>query len=180
MCEFIQEFEKIYYKLKDKISESFFLLNQYSDDFSFRLMEVIGRYESEELDLKLVPIEVEKNIKLYLNILFYLFSKLDSEKKSQYYYLIDNLIEDFYKLFFYLDMKEINIINTLIDFYSIEKSKLSNKWMLEIRKVKSIELHDVNNIYLIDIYEFGVKIYKEKRFIKGFYSDLLNEISTDK
>ena len=163
MCEFIQEFEKIYYKLKDKISESFFLLNQYSDDFSFRLMEVIGRYESEELDLKLVPIEVEKNIKLYLNILFYLFSKLDSEKKSQY-----------------LDMKEINIINTLIDFYSIEKSKLSNKWMLEIRKVKSIELHDVNNIYLIDIYEFGVKIYKEKRFIKGFYSDLLNEISTDK
>ena len=105
MCEFIQEFEKIYYKLKDKISESFFLLNQYSDDFSFRLMEVIGRYESEELDLKLVPIEVEKNIKLYLNILFYLFSKLDSEKKSQYYYLIDNLIEDFYKLFFYLDMK---------------------------------------------------------------------------
>ncbi|MBS6503352.1 MAG: hypothetical protein KH415_17325 [Clostridium sp.] len=168
-------FLKSYKEIINKIIEFKFLLYQYSGEMNFKLVELLDLKKTSEENMG-VRLKTKSNLNLYINILIMTYSKLKEPDKNKCAEYLEEVIKELYKLYFQLDLEGYERIIDVLKFYGIYEYIKAKIVYADTELKGNIELKDSeDNKYNIQVYNDGLKIYKNNIFIKGCYYGMTRE-----
>lgn len=168
-------FLKSYKEIINKIIEFKFLLYQYSGEMNFKLVELLDLKKTSEENIG-VRLNTKSKLNLYINVLIMTYSKLKEIDKNKYEEYLEEVIKELYKLYFKLDLEGYERIIDVLKFYGIYEYIKAKIVYADTELKGNIELKDSeDNKYNIQVYNDGLKIYKNNTFIKGCYYGLTKE-----
>lgn len=168
-------FLKSYKEIIKRIIEFKFLLYQYSGEMNFKLVELLDLKKTSEENMG-VRLNTQSKLNLYINILIMTYSKLKETDKNKYTEYLEEVIKELYNLYFQLDLEGYERIIEVLNFYGVYDYIKEKLVYVDTKLKQNIELRDIENSkYNIQVYNDGLKIYKNNIFIKGCYYGMTRE-----
>ncbi|WWU63273.1 hypothetical protein QJR26_09535 [Clostridium baratii] len=148
-------------KVWNKIYSYRFIIAKHKED--------LISYELSSNKSYIDKLTLDNEVLVLINLYLKAFLRLENKERA-----IDNVKEiifEFYKLFFLVDLKNFIKIIELVKYYGLEDKIFDNKY--EILKLREEGIFsNKSGIFKFECYYEGIKIYYNNLFLVGYYNDI--------